>query len=101
MLLVSSCTLHKLPSLRTFFCFLWTREINELKRDLRRCLLIYYHIFLFQGPPVVSAASKRKKGEKNKGKGGSSIGDLLVIPFLSKFPVPSHGEDVSSKAVQK
>jgi hypothetical protein len=56
---------------------------------------------LFQGPPVVSAASKRKKGEKNKGKGGSSIGDLLVIPFLSKFPVPSHGEDASSKAVQK
>ncbi|ONM17284.1 ARM repeat superfamily protein [Zea mays] len=30
----------------------------------------------------------------------SSIGELLVIPFLSKFPIPSHGEDASSVAVQ-
>lgn len=59
-------------------------------------------IFWLQGPPVVSAASKRKKGDKSKGKGErSSIGELLVIPFLSKFPIPPQGEDVSSKAVQK
>lgn len=57
-------------------------------------------IALSKGPPVVSAASKRKKGDKSKRKGESSIGELLVIPFLSKFPVPSHGEDASSKAVQ-
>ncbi|KQK24227.1 hypothetical protein BRADI_1g78826v3 [Brachypodium distachyon] len=57
-------------------------------------------IALSKGPPVVSAASKRKKGDKSKRKGESSIGELLIIPFLSKFPVPSHGEDASSKAVQ-
>nr|AAX96578.1 expressed protein [Oryza sativa Japonica Group]ABA95456.1 Importin-beta N-terminal domain containing protein, expressed [Oryza sativa Japonica Group] len=58
-------------------------------------------IALSKGPPVVSAASKRKKGDKSKGKGErSSIGELLVIPFLSKFPIPPQGEDVSSKAVQ-
>ena len=61
-----------------------------------------YTFFWFQGPPVASAASKRKKGDKNKGKSEmSSIGELLVIPFLSKFPIPSHGEDASSVAVQK
>ncbi|AQK48288.1 ARM repeat superfamily protein [Zea mays] len=30
----------------------------------------------------------------------SSIGELLVTPFLSKFPIPSHGEDASSVAVR-
>jgi hypothetical protein len=66
------------------------------------CCCICLHFFWFQGPPVASAASKRKKGDKNKGKSEmSSIGELLVIPFLSKFPIPSHGEDASSVAVQK
>lgn len=43
-----------------------------------------------QGPPVVaSVSSKRKKGEKNKQKDRSSMGELLVVPFLSKFPIPT------------
>lgn len=36
----------------------------------------------------MAVSSKRKKGEKNKQKARSSMGELLVIPFLSKFPVP-------------
>lgn len=59
------------------------------------------HIFLagvlcLQGPPVgtstnsLSASSKRKKNEKNKRSNQHpSIGELLVLPFLSKFPIPS------------
>lgn len=55
-----------------------------------------------QGPPAVPAASKRKKGDKNKKKQqNSSMGELLVIPFLSKFSIPSDGEDILSKTVQK
>ncbi|GMH18258.1 hypothetical protein Nepgr_020099 [Nepenthes gracilis] len=52
-------------------------------------------ISMSKGPPVVtssqssSISSKRKKGEKNKGKNQfSSMGELLVVPFLSKFPIP-------------
>ncbi|KAJ8766467.1 hypothetical protein K2173_022526 [Erythroxylum novogranatense] len=49
-----------------------------------------------KGPPVGSssnvslASSKRKKGEKNKKHNQrSSMGELLVIPFLSKYVMPS------------
>ncbi|KAF8017772.1 hypothetical protein BT93_H2847 [Corymbia citriodora subsp. variegata] len=46
-----------------------------------------------KGPPIGSSkstSSKRKKGEKNKRNGQqSSVGELLVLPFLSKFPVPT------------
>ncbi|BFG14847.1 hypothetical protein CerSpe_011210 [Prunus speciosa] len=41
-----------------------------------------------------SVSSKRKKSEKNKRNNQRcSIGELLVLPFLSKFPIPS---DVNS-----
>ncbi|XVF28138.1 hypothetical protein REPUB_Repub15cG0003400 [Reevesia pubescens] len=36
-----------------------------------------------------SASSKRKKGEKNKRNNQHSIGELLVLPCLSKVPIPS------------
>lgn len=56
-----------------------------------------------QGPPMVStgndsaASIKRKKGDKNKRKDKrSSVGELLIIPFLSKFPLPSNALDVRS-----
>ncbi|KAL5549373.1 hypothetical protein UlMin_004604 [Ulmus minor] len=51
-------------------------------------------INLLGGPPIraacngSSASSKRKKGERNKGSQRSSMGELLVLPFLSKFPIP-------------
>lgn len=93
--------LHKPQSSCTSSVSFESRELIKLKQHLHRCFTYTNTCFLFQGPPVVSVASKRKKGDKSKGKGGSCIGELLVIPFLSKFPVPSHGEDASSKAVQK
>ncbi|KAG9459904.1 hypothetical protein H6P81_004412 [Aristolochia fimbriata] len=50
-------------------------------------------ISMSKGPPTVTSASsssKRKKGEKNKLKNRSVFaGDALVMPFLSKFPIPS------------
>ncbi|XP_064999470.1 uncharacterized protein LOC135633656 isoform X2 [Musa acuminata AAA Group] len=52
------------------------------------------------GPRIATATTKRKKADKSKGKQQeSSIGELLVIPFLSKFPMPYHGDKASSKIV--
>ncbi|KAK3120729.1 hypothetical protein QOZ80_9AG0692950 [Eleusine coracana subsp. coracana] len=76
----------------------WTEDLFTARKSAINLLGV---IALSKGPPVASAASKRKKGDKSKGKSqSSSIGELLVIPFLSKFPMPSHGEDASSIAVQ-
>ncbi|PWZ09193.1 40S ribosomal protein S4 [Zea mays] len=76
----------------------WTEDLFTARKSAINLLGV---IALSKGPPVASAASKRKKGDKNKGKSEmSSIGELLVIPFLSKFPIPSHGEDASLVAVQ-
>ncbi|RWW17656.1 hypothetical protein BHE74_00004230 [Ensete ventricosum] len=53
-----------------------------------------------KGPRIATATTKRKKADKSKGKQQeSSIGELLVIPFLSKFPMPYHGDKASSKIV--
>ncbi|KAI3993351.1 hypothetical protein MKX01_010094 [Papaver californicum] len=48
-------------------------------------------ITMAKGPPTASSSStKRKKDDRSKGKTqASSIGDLLVLPFLSRFPIPS------------
>ncbi|XP_062182615.1 uncharacterized protein LOC133886794 [Phragmites australis] len=76
----------------------WTEDLFTARKSAINLLGV---IALSKGPPVASAASKRKKCDKSKGKSErSSIGELLVIPFLSKFPIPSHGEDASSIAVQ-
>ncbi|KAL6908038.1 hypothetical protein ACP4OV_002208 [Aristida adscensionis] len=76
----------------------WTEDLFTARKSAINLLGV---IALSKGPPVSSAASKRKKGDKSKGKSErSSIGELLVIPFLSKFPIPSHGEDASSNAVR-
>ncbi|XP_076942305.1 uncharacterized protein LOC143612130 [Bidens hawaiensis] len=69
-------------------------EISGWREDLftprKSALNLLGVISVSKGPPVVgSVTSKRKKGEKNKQKGRSSMGELLVLPFLSKFPVPS------------
>ncbi|CAH1454615.1 unnamed protein product [Lactuca virosa] len=70
-------------------------EISGLREDLftprKSALNLLGVISISKGPPVAaSLTSKRKKGEKNKQKGRSSMGELLVLPFLSKFPIPSH-----------
>ncbi|PUZ45866.1 hypothetical protein GQ55_8G258700 [Panicum hallii var. hallii] len=76
----------------------WTEDLFTARKSAINLLGV---IALSKGPPVASAASKRKKGDKSKGKSErSSIGELLVIPFLSKFHIPSHGEDASSRAVR-
>ncbi|XWS53459.1 hypothetical protein CRYUN_Cryun10bG0003300 [Craigia yunnanensis] len=47
-----------------------------------------------KGPPIgssnngSSASSKRKKGEKNKKNNQRSVGELLVLPCLSKYSIP-------------
>ncbi|KAI3707610.1 hypothetical protein L6452_26236 [Arctium lappa] len=69
-------------------------EISGWREDLftprKSALNLLGVISISMGPPVVaSVTSKRKKGEKNKQKGRSSMGELLVLPFLSKFPIPS------------
>ncbi|KAL5579823.1 hypothetical protein UlMin_012265 [Ulmus minor] len=59
-------------------------------------------INLLGGPPIgaacngSSASSKRKKGERNKVSRCSSMGELLVLPFLSKFPIPSEPNPTQS-----
>ena len=64
----------------------------------------YYHSsFLSQGPPTAVNTAKRKKA----GKGGKSkeahgtVGELLVIPFLSRFHLPPDGSTVTSEPVVK
>ncbi|CBI25943.3 unnamed protein product, partial [Vitis vinifera] len=58
-----------------------------------------------KGPPVAasncsSALSKRKKSEKNRGKDQRCfMGELLVIPFLSKFPIPSEANVSETKII--
>ncbi|KAJ3681318.1 hypothetical protein LUZ60_015807 [Juncus effusus] len=77
----------------------WAEDLFTSRKSARNLLGV---IATSKGPPVVSAVSKRKKGEKNKGKQqSSSMGELLIIPFLSNFRIPSDGDkDVSSKSVQ-
>ncbi|XP_020573467.1 uncharacterized protein LOC110019929 isoform X4 [Phalaenopsis equestris] len=59
-------------------------------------------IAMSKGPPVVSTASKHKKRDRNKKKEcHSSVGELLVVPFLSKFSIPCGGEEFSSKILKE
>ncbi|KAL6008752.1 hypothetical protein ACLOJK_021978 [Asimina triloba] len=69
-------------------------EISGWKDDLftarKSAINLLGIISVSKGPPTSAASAKRKKGDRNKGKERrSSIGELLVIPFLSKFPIPS------------
>ncbi|XP_057476826.1 LOW QUALITY PROTEIN: importin beta-like SAD2 homolog [Actinidia eriantha] len=74
-------------------------EISGWKEDLftarKSALNLLGVISMSKGPPVggsgynSSLSSKRKKGDKTRGKDRSSMGELLVLPFLSKFPIPS------------
>ncbi|KAM3338224.1 importin beta-like SAD2 [Capsicum galapagoense] len=74
-------------------------EISGFRDDLftarKSALNLLGVISLSKGPPVKTstASSKRKKGEKYKRKGYSLMGELLVLPFLSKFPVPTDNRE--------
>jgi hypothetical protein len=65
--------------------------------------VVHAVIYFLQGPPmetsIDSLSAKRKKGQKNKRSNQRrSMGELLVLPFLSKFPIPSVS-NVSQKKV--
>ncbi|CAA6653917.1 unnamed protein product [Spirodela intermedia] len=78
----------------------WTEDLFTARKSAVNLLGV---MALSKGPPMVStgndsaASIKRKKGEKNKRKDKrSSVGELLIIPFLSKFPLPSTALGVQS-----
>uniref|UniRef100_A0A7N0UW31 Uncharacterized protein n=1 Tax=Kalanchoe fedtschenkoi TaxID=63787 RepID=A0A7N0UW31_KALFE len=69
-------------------------EASESKESLftsrKSAINLLGVISKLKGPPDSSSVkiSKRKKSEKKRGK-DQSVGELLVIPFLSKFSIPS------------
>ncbi|XP_010465777.1 PREDICTED: uncharacterized protein LOC104746078 isoform X1 [Camelina sativa] len=70
----------------------WREDMFTARKSAMNLLGV---IAMSKGPPVSttnkasSAACKRKKGEKSRRNNQRCMGDLLVFPFLSKFPVPS------------
>ncbi|KAL1832635.1 hypothetical protein ACET3Z_002286 [Daucus carota] len=80
-------------------------EISGFREDLfsarKSALNLLGVISISKGPPVAaSVLSKRKKGEKNRQKNRSSMGELLVMPFLSKFPMPTDTTTSATKTVK-
>ncbi|KAF8089450.1 hypothetical protein N665_0505s0002 [Sinapis alba] len=82
----------------------WREDLFTARKSAMNLLGV---IAMSKGPPVSttnkasSAACKRKKGEKNRRNNQRcSMGDLLVLPFLSKFSVPSKSNilDANSSA---
>ncbi|KAH7678557.1 Armadillo-like helical-containing protein [Dioscorea alata] len=75
----------------------WAEDLFTARKSAINLLGV---IAMSKGPPVVSVSSKRKKGIKANGKERhSSVGELLVIPFLSKFPLPFDGPQALPKTV--
>ncbi|KAG9144523.1 hypothetical protein Leryth_010748 [Lithospermum erythrorhizon] len=76
-------------------------EISGWREDLftarKSALNLLGVIAISKGPPIfTSFSSKRKKGEKNKRKDRSSMGELLVLPFLAKFVFPTGSTNMKS-----
>ncbi|XP_023642078.1 uncharacterized protein LOC17893252 [Capsella rubella] len=69
----------------------WREDLFTARKSAMNLLGV---LAMSKGPPVSttnkasSAACKRKKGEKSRRNNQRCMGDLLVLPFLSKFPVP-------------
>ncbi|XP_052204789.1 uncharacterized protein LOC127809769 isoform X3 [Diospyros lotus] len=85
-------------------------EISGWKEDLftarKSALNLLGVISMSKGPPGgsrynSSLSSKRKKSDKSKGKDHSLMGELLVLPFLSKFPIPSGFNAHETKALNE
>ncbi|KAK9139093.1 hypothetical protein Scep_008774 [Stephania cephalantha] len=84
-------------------------EISGWKEDLftarKSAINLLGVISISKGPPMTASSNgsatsmKRKKGDRNRGKlQRRCIGELLVLPYLSKFPVPTGvSEDDTSK----
>ncbi|KAK7264768.1 hypothetical protein RJT34_32378 [Clitoria ternatea] len=71
----------------------WREDLFTARKSAINLLGV---ISMSKGPPMEaaidssSASSKRKKGQKNKrSHQRRTMGELLVLPFLSKFPIPS------------
>ncbi|XP_028786891.1 importin beta-like SAD2 homolog isoform X2 [Neltuma alba] len=72
----------------------WREDLFTARKSAMNLLGV---ISMSKGPPLAassecsSASTKRKKGEKNKRSSHlRTMGELLVLPFLSKFPIPSN-----------
>ncbi|ESQ48194.1 hypothetical protein EUTSA_v10019950mg [Eutrema salsugineum] len=79
----------------------WREDLFTARKSAMNLLGV---LAMSKGPPVSStnkassAACKRKKGEKNRRNNERcSMGDLLVLPFLSKFHVPSKSNIVDAR----
>ncbi|XP_020226880.1 importin beta-like SAD2 [Cajanus cajan] len=80
----------------------WREDLFTARKSAVNLLGV---ISMSKGPPMetasdsLSASSKRKKGQKNKRSNERrSMGELLVLPFLSKFSIPSDS-NVSQKKI--
>ncbi|KFK39068.1 hypothetical protein AALP_AA3G196700 [Arabis alpina] len=78
----------------------WREDLFTARKSAMNLLGV---LSMSKGPPVsttnkaYSAACKRKKGEKNRRDNQrSSMGDLVVLPFFSKFLVPSKSNIVDA-----
>ncbi|KAK2358448.1 ARM repeat superfamily protein [Trifolium repens] len=76
----------------------WREDLFTARKSAVNLLGV---ISMSKGPPMetsIDLSAKRKKGQKNKSNQRRSMGELLVLPFLSKFPIPSVS-NVSQKKV--
>ncbi|KAJ4831317.1 hypothetical protein Tsubulata_044640, partial [Turnera subulata] len=79
----------------------WREDLFTARKSAMNLLGI---ISMSKGPPMgsstngSSASSKRKKGEKNKRSNQRfCMGELLVFPYLSKFPIPADASVSNSR----
>ncbi|KAJ0034879.1 hypothetical protein Pint_24242 [Pistacia integerrima] len=86
-------------------------EISGWREDLftarKSAINLLGVISMSKGPPIgasangSSALSKRKKSEKSRRNNlHRSMGELLVLPYLSKFPVPCDGNASDSRILK-
>ncbi|XP_022138528.1 importin beta-like SAD2 homolog isoform X2 [Momordica charantia] len=70
----------------------WREDLYTARKSAINLLGV---IAMSKGPPTVthtngsSASSKRKKGNRRTNNQRPSIGELVVLPFLLKYPIPS------------
>ena len=86
---------------------LWYSLINVFEPLLLISNIGYVVFWSLQGPPMGtssngSSSSKRKKGEKNKRYDQHRfMGELFVLPFFSKFPIPSDANASQTRIINE